>query len=186
MAAETSFGPKRLAALTVGVLIVAAPLLWLWWSLAASADAEEAIRVQSATLAALNKRLAALSGSSSEAGAIADAKSLYLPGGTDALAGAALQRIVADRIGEAGGRLAESEIADAAAAASDEPGRVSLRVSFDADIVALQKVVFDLETGVPFLVVKSLEVQAGDALGTPDTESPKLRVVMQVEGHRET
>jgi hypothetical protein len=67
-----------------------------------------------------------------------------------------------------------------------DPGRVDLRVSFDTEIVGLQSILHQLETGTPILLARSLTVQSGGAGEIVETESPPLRVVMVVGGYRET
>jgi hypothetical protein len=185
---EPAVSPKRLAALFVLALLVLAPAGWIAWSLSASAILGETVRSQSLVLAALRQRLAALSEPGST-GSLADAASLYLPGGTPAIAGAALQRIVANAIHAGGGRLAESEFAPVEPAAgtpsADEPGRVNLRVSFDSEVVGLQRIIYDLENGVPILTLQALVVQSPAAIETDAAASPPLRVEMLVGGYWE-
>jgi hypothetical protein len=173
---------NRVVTLVVGVLILLAPLLWIAWSLAAASAAAEAIRVQSETLASLRLRLAALATDPDAGGALADAARIFLPGETAAIAGAALQRIVTDTVEQVGGRLEESEIARSEQS-EDDPGRLTLRVSFEADIVGLQNILFKLETGVPILILDSLTVESGEAFGSANAEQPLLRVVAWVGGY---
>ena len=63
---------------------------------------------------------------------------------------------------------------------------IDLLVSFDTEIVSLQRVLFEIETGVPVLIVRSLTVQSGTVGDFVDTESPPLRVVILVSGYQET
>jgi hypothetical protein len=182
----TSISMHRLLALLVVGLMVGVPALWIGWSLNAASETAEANRIQSETLDSLKARLAALNAGSS--GAEAKAASVYLPGETPAIAGAALQTLVSRTIEEAGGRIAESEIARQEAEAEGQaadPGAVGLRVSFDADIAGLQRIVFELETGAPLLMVQALTIEARDATATAPTESPMLSVVLLVRGYRE-
>jgi hypothetical protein len=109
---------------------------------------------------------------------------VYLPGKTAAIAGAALQSVVTGVINEAGGRVAETEFSPVDPADND-PTRVDLRVSFEAEIVSLQRILFGLETGVPLLQVRSLTTQTGGAAEAVDSPNPKLRVVVVVGGYRE-
>ncbi len=182
MAVSSPTSVERIVVLTAGVLVLLAPILWIGWSLAAASAAAEAVSVRAETLASLRERLPAL-GSEGRAAA-GDARSIYLSGETTAIAGAALQRIVADTIREAGGVVEESELTQAGFDEADE-SNVRLRVSYEADIVGLQRILFNLETGVPLLFLQSLDVQSGDLLGGPvDSQQPTLRVVMVVDGYR--
>jgi hypothetical protein len=177
---------QRLLALAVVGLMVGIPALWIGWSLSAASETVEANRIQSETLDSLKARLKALNAGSG--GAEAEAASVFLPGETAAIAGAALQRLVSDTVEGAGGRIAETEIARPEGEVEGqeaEPGAVSLRVSFEADIVGLQRIVFQLETGAPILMVQAVTVEAKDATATAPTDSPLLNVVLLVRGYRE-
>jgi hypothetical protein len=181
MAAATSLDARRLAMLSLGVFVLIAPLFWIGWNLAALGETAGTIRTRTETLESLRARLSDFLADPESGGGL-DALSVYLPGETGPIAGAVLQRIVTDTVQEAGGRLTESEIVRSDAGDAD-PGRVDLRASFDADIVALQRILFRLETGLPILMVQALSAQSGETFGTLDNEQPVLRVVMQVEGH---
>jgi hypothetical protein len=181
-----SISIRRIGALLVVGLMVAIPALWIGWSLDAASETVEANRIQSETLDSLKVRLAALNAGSGAAEA--QAASVYLPGETAAIAGAALQTLVSNTVAGAGGRVAETEIARPEGEAEGqeaEPGAVSLRVSFDTDIAGLQRIVFELETGAPILMVQAVTVEAKDATATAATESPMLSVVLLVRGYRE-
>ena len=168
-------------ALLVVACMVIIPAIWTAWSLYAASVVAETVRSQSAVLAGLNERLAALAGGSAGAAAPGEGASVHLPGGTAAVAGAALQRLVADKIAAAGGRLVESEFAPVDAAEED-PGRVDLRVSFETDIVGLQRVLYELESGLPILLVRTLTVQSPGATEIAAMANPPLRVDMLVGG----
>ena len=172
--------PKRALVLGVGAAILLVPIVWIVWSVGAALTTAQAVRVQSETLVSLQERLSGLSGGLDAA---ADAASVYLPGETAAVAGAALQRIVMNTVEAAGGRFAESEIAPLQ---EGEEGSVILRTSFDTDIAGLQRVLFDLETGLPILLFESLSVQTGTNIGSVESEQPMLRVAISVEGYWQT
>jgi Type II secretion system (T2SS), protein M subtype b len=172
---------RRAVALIVVAGMVVIPAIWIAWSLYAASVVAETVRSQSAVLAGLNERLAGLADGPAGAGATGDGASVHLPGGTAAVAGAALQRLVADRIAAAGGRLVESEFAPVDAAEED-PGRVDLRVSFETDIVGLQRVLYELESGLPILLVRTLTVQSPGATEIAAMANPPLRVDMLVGG----
>lgn len=175
--------PRRIAALLVVALMILAPLLWIFWSVGTASTVAESNRAQSEALEALKVRLAALNAGSSDGRA--DAASVFLSGETEALAGAALQRLVATTVEEAGGRLEESEISRPEGP-EGEPGAVSLRVSFNADIAGLQRILFELETGAPILMLEALTIEAKEAAtAEAEDEGPTLSVVMLVRGYRE-
>jgi hypothetical protein len=179
MAVVSAGQGKRIAALLAVALVILAPALWIGWSLYAASLVEDSNRAQRDMLAALRTRLDGLA-PGENSGAV-DPQSMFLPGETPAIAGAALQRLVAATIETAGGRVTESEISPVEA--EGDPGRVELRASFDTEIVGLQKILFELESGAPILLLRTLDVQSGDvASGAP---SPALRVVMEIAGRWE-
>jgi hypothetical protein len=174
---------RRIVSLLVLALMIVAPLGWAAWASYAAVVTAGNNAVQAQTLAGLRDRLARLGGAQTGE-PIVDPESVFLPGETPAIAGAALQKLVADGIGAAGGRVVQSEFTQTEGAA-DDPGRVDLRVSFDAEIVSLQKILFELETRLPILIVRGLTVQSAGADQVPETESPPLRVIMVVGGYWE-
>lgn len=179
MAAISAGQGKRIAALLVVALVILAPTLWVAWSLYAASLVAESNRAQREMLNALQARLEGLTPRDNPDAT--DPQSVFLPGETPAIAGAALQRLVATTIEAAGGRVTESEISPAEA--EEDPGQVELRASFDTEIIGLQKILFDLESGAPILLLRKLDVQSGDvASGEP---SPVLRVVMEIAGRWE-
>ncbi len=172
---------RRWVSLVVLALLIGGPLGWSVWALYAAAVTAGINEGQSTALAGLQSRLSKLR---AEGGAAFQTQSVYLPGATSAIAGAALQKLIADSVTGAGGRVVESEFARTEAV-PDDPGRVDLRVSFDAEIVSLQHILFQLETGLPILTMRGLTVQSAGAEQVPNTESPPLRVILLVGGYWE-
>lgn len=181
MAAASVGSPRRIAALFVVALMIITPALWIAWSLSAASVTAQANRDQFDTLASLRVRLSALAASSQ--GAEANAASVYLPGKSPAIAGAALQRIVANTVEAAGGRVVQSEISRPGTP-EQEQGTVSLRAEFDTDIIGLQRIIFDLETGAPILMVQTLTVETGDRADA-DALNPGLSVILLVRAYWE-
>lgn len=174
----------RIVALVAIALIFIAPVAWILWSLHAEALASESAKSQQEVLAGLQQRVAELAPADGGAVPAVDATSIYLPGGTPALAGAALQTLIGNIVTSTGGRVTESEVVEPDEA--EDQSQISLRISFETDIRNLQRVLFALETGVPILLVKGLDVRSIGAAEVPATESPPLRVVMVVGAYLET
>ena len=174
---------RTIIALLVVGLMVLVPAIFVVWSLSAASVIADSNRQQAETLESLQSRLTALSASANSAKA--NLASVYLPGKSQAIAGAALQRIIATTVEGAGGRVVQSEITRGAAPGEEpEPGAVSLRAEFDTDIVGLQKIIFALETGAPILTVQSLTVEAGNNTSA-DATNPGLSVVLMIRGNWE-
>lgn len=182
--ASVAMSSRQAVALLGVAALILLPGIWIVWSLYASSVVAETVRSQSAALAGLNERLAALSAGQGSS-ALADAPSVFLPGATPAIAAAALQALVANTIGAAGGRILESEFAPIVDGSGEDAGRVDLRVSFETEIVGLQKILFDIETGIPILVVRALSIQSPGAVEAAATASPPLRIETLVGGYWE-
>jgi hypothetical protein len=171
--------PRRIAALLVAGLLILAPLLWITWSLSAASVIAASNREQADALSA---RLSAFAAGANDTKV--NMASVYLPGKSPAIAGAALQRIVANTVAGAGGHVVQAEISRGETAQEQEPGAVSLRAEFETDINGLQKIIFDLETGAPILTVRTLTVAAKDNTAT-DAANPELSVIVLVRGYWE-
>jgi hypothetical protein len=176
-------GLTRIVALLAVALFIIVPVTWIGWSSYEASLLQETVDGQSALAAGLRERLAALGGAPGE-DAAGSGESIYLPGETPAIAGAALQKLVGDTVEGAGGHVLESEFRPADESEND-PGRVDLRVSFDTEIAGLQRILFALETGSPFLMTRNLDVRSVGAAEVASTESPPLRVVLLVGAYLE-
>ena len=184
MSKARSITQGQAAALAVVALMIIVPAAWVAWSLSSAAALAETVRSQSVLLEGLRQRIADLDIPAGGAAAT-DKTSIYLPGETAAIAGAALQQLVASAIAESGGRVVETEFAPTEATEAEDPGRVDLRVSFDTEIVGLQRILFTLERGPPVLFVRTLQVQSPAAGEITAEVSPPLRAVMLVGGYWE-
>ena len=102
----------------------------------------------------------------------------FLEGPTVTVAGANLLQRVAAAVGNAGGTVQSSQVDVSGAQVKD--GFVGLVVSCELEQPALQKVLYDLEAGMPFLFVDQLVVQAPQA-GTGE-DGGRMRVLLGVSG----
>lgn len=105
----------------------------------------------------------------------------FLEGPTVTVAGAALLQRVAAAVGNAGGTIQSSQVDVLGSQAKD--GFVGLVVSCEMEQPALQKVLYDLEVGMPFLFVDQLDVQVPQtsALGDGGVTG-RIRVMLGVSG----
>lgn len=172
-------GRSRIAAFGLLALITVVPAAWIAWSLNAASAAAETISSQSILLAEIRERLATLR--AGPQGTAAGGAGMHLPGETAAIAGAALQALVAEAIQSTGGRVVETELARTEPTEED-PGRVDLRASFDAEIVTLQEILYKLESGAPVLLLQALSIQSPAVAETGGGTSPPLRVTVSVSG----
>jgi general secretion pathway protein M len=101
----------------------------------------------------------------------------FLDDPTVTVAGATLLQRVAGAVTHAGGNVLSSQV-DLQGPQSKQ-GFISVTATCEFDQPALQGLLYDLESGMPFLYVDQLQVQAPAADGTP---GEKLRVLISVSG----
>jgi general secretion pathway protein M len=162
-----------------GLLLI---LIFTTW--AALADVYE----RRAELAAASDILAQIEGRSNVAGGTADlgasipAGSPFLEGQTVTVAGAAILQRTAVAVRRFGGNVLSSQVELESAQSKD--GTVRVMLSCDLEQAELQKLLYDLEAGMPFLFVDNLVVQAGQGFtGTEGgREGGRLRVLLGVSG----
>lgn len=104
----------------------------------------------------------------------------FLEGPTVTVAGANLLQRVAAAVGNAGGTIQSSQVDVSGAQTWD--GFVGLVVSCELEQPALQKVLYDLEAGMPFLFVDQLDVQVPQSTATSETGTGRVRVILGVSG----
>jgi general secretion pathway protein M len=104
----------------------------------------------------------------------------FLEGPTVTVAGATLLQRVATAIGNVGGTIQSSQVDVSGTQAKD--GLVGLVVSCEMEQPALQKLLYDLEAGMPFLFVDQLDVQVPQTTAVNEGGAGKIRVVLGVSG----
>jgi general secretion pathway protein M len=101
----------------------------------------------------------------------------FLEGQTLTVAGAALLQRVADAVTKVGGNVLSSQVDVQGVQAKD--GYVSVLASCELDYTALQKLLYDLEAGMPFLFVEQVVAQTPQ---TGSVETGRMRVLVSVAG----
>jgi general secretion pathway protein M len=104
----------------------------------------------------------------------------FLEGPTVTVAGANLLQRVAAAVGQVGGTVQSSQV-DLLGTQAKE-GFVGLLVSCEMEQPALQKLLYDLEAGMPFLFVDQLDVQVPQTTAVNEGSGGKIRVVLGVSG----
>jgi general secretion pathway protein M len=102
----------------------------------------------------------------------------YLEGATVTVAGANLLQRVAGAVVKFGGNVLSTQL-DVEGAPS-RSGLLSMIASCEIEQSQLQKLLYDLEAGMPFLFVDQLVVQT--PLSDSGTENGKLRILLAVSG----
>jgi general secretion pathway protein M len=104
----------------------------------------------------------------------------FLEGPTVTVAGATLLQRVAAAVGNVGGTIQSSQVDLLGTQSKD--GFVGLLVSCEMEQPALQKLLYDLEVGMPFLFVDQLDVQVPQTTAADESGTGKIRVVLGVSG----
>nr|WP_249141675.1 type II secretion system protein GspM [Bradyrhizobium diazoefficiens] len=114
------------------------------------------------------------------AGSVEHPGTPFLEGPTVTVAGANLLQRVAAAVGNAGGSVQSSQVDVSGAQTKD--GFVGLVVSCELEQSALQKLLYDLEAGMPFLFVDQLDVQVPQTTALNEAGTGRVRVILGVSG----
>lgn len=104
----------------------------------------------------------------------------FLEGPTVTVAGANLLQRVAAAVGDVGGSVQSSQVDVSGAQTKD--GFVGLVVSCELEQPALQKLLYDLEAGMPFLFIDQLDVQVPQTTARSEAGAGRVRVILGVSG----
>ncbi len=165
----------RVSALVYAALVIALVLAVIL-ALADIAERYHSLNESAEILARLEARAPH---SSSEPGRPADAGPAGLPfleGQTVTVASATLLQRITGAVTRAGGSIVSSEVEPQSVQPKD--GYVRAIANCEIDQQGLQKLLYDLEAGKPFLFVDQLVVQAQ----TPATEGGRMRVLLGISG----
>jgi general secretion pathway protein M len=104
---------------------------------------------------------------------------------SETVAASTLQQYLLDRLEQAGGSVQRVQAATGRDAKSEGMRRVTAEIEFDASIEALQHLLFDLETGTPFVFVDTLSTKPASPSGTakPGTNPEVLRSNLTVSSY---
>jgi general secretion pathway protein M len=102
----------------------------------------------------------------------------FLEGQTLTVAGAALLQRVADAVAKVGGNVLSSQVDVQGVQSKD--GFVSVLASCELDHTALQRLLYDLEAGMPFLFLEQVVAQSPQS-GNPQ-DGGRMRLLLAVTG----
>ena len=166
-----------LIAVLLYVVVIAGLLAMAGTAVSSILDHQRTLAQTSDLLDQLQGRRARRAGTSSP---LAPAGTPFLEGPTVTVAGATLLQRVAAAVGNVGGTIQSSQV-DVTGTQAKE-GFVGLVVSCEMEQPALQKLLYDLEVGMPFLFVDQLDVQVPQTTATNEGGVGKIRVVLGVSG----
>ena len=159
-------------AVAIYVAVLGAALATIWMGLSAFGERRATIQAAENLLGELEGRSLANRAPLSAA----PAQRPFLEGPTVTVAGAALLQRVGGAINQAGGSVLSSQVDLQRADSKD--GWIGLTVSCDVEQGSLQKLLYDLEAGVPFLFIDQLVIQAP----VTGVEQNRMRVLLTVSG----
>jgi general secretion pathway protein M len=165
-----------LAALCYGLSILVL-LAMAWSGLADILEQRRAVTAASDLLAELEGRRPSARVQAGGATGLVPTGSPFLEGQTLTVAGATLLQRVADAVTKAGGNVLSSQVDVQGAQAKD--GFVSVLASCELEQAALQRLLYDLEAGMPFLFIEQVVAQAPQAAA--QTEG-RMRLLLAVSG----
>jgi general secretion pathway protein M len=170
---------RRSSAALVYVAAVALLLALTWTSFADVLERRQSVAAASDLLAQLEGRRPGGRTAAIDAPAAAvPTGSPFLEGQTLTVAGAALLQRVADAVTKVGGNVLSSQVDVQGVQAKD--GYVSVLASCELEQSALQRLLYDLEAGMPFLFIEQFVAQAPQTSQTP--ASGRMRLLLAVSG----
>jgi general secretion pathway protein M len=162
----------------LGYAAAVAVLLALAWSgIADILDKRRSVEAAADLLAQLEGRkpMVALPG---PLNGDAPAGSPFLEGPTVTVAGAALLQRVADAVTKVGGNVLSSQVDVQGVQAKD--GFVNVLASCEIDPTVLQKLLYDLEAGMPYLFIEQMVAQSPQTVS--GQEGGRMRLLLGVAG----
>jgi general secretion pathway protein M len=171
------FARNSFVAAAVYVMLVVVFLMTIWLSLASIFEQRARLADSRDILDRLEARQNNPNAANNSAGAV-PAGSPFLGGETITVAGATLLQRVAGAITRFGGTVQSSQVDLQGPQAKD--GYVTLTISCEMEQENLQKLLYDLEAGMPFLFIDQLVAQAPEA--STIAAGARMRILIAASG----
>lgn len=169
---------RQLLAALGYVAIVAILLMLVWSAVTDVLERRQAIAASSDLLAQLEGRRTAAGTSGAAPTGPVPTGSPFLEGQTLTVAGAALLQRVADAVTKVGGNVLSSQVDVQGAQAKD--GYVSVLASCEVEQAAMQRLLYDLEAGMPYLFIEQFVAQSPQT--TQGQPNSRMRLLLAVSG----
>lgn len=172
---------QSLQSTLVYTAVVVITVAWVAVNHAAYRELQALYDVKSEMLASLKRKALSDAGDSTTPVTDLDAATVRAP--SETVAASALQRYLLERLGSAGGTV--QSVQAEARRETLPPGlqRLSAQLAFDASIPALQRFLFDVETGLPLAFVDSLAAQPAPTAQPGVRTGDKVRVALTVTSY---
>jgi general secretion pathway protein M len=171
--------PILASAAFIGLLLLFFICAGSYW--AASVNLQQQFETKSRLLAGLERQSALDAGPSNIRTRSNQSEAVSAPTGT--LAAGEVQTGMVNLVEQAGGILHSVQAQVTSDTSEDGLRRLKTQVIFDASNEALQKVLFNLETGKPYSFVDSLIVQPTQAAGSARPAWETLRVTLDASSY---
>ena len=114
---------------------------------------------------------------------IADLEKATIWATSETVAASALQRYLVERLESAGGAV--QSVQAEAKTETVAPGfqRLTAQLTFDASITALQRFLFEIETGLPFVFVDSLAAQPAPVTQPDARPGDRVRIALTITSY---
>ena len=160
------------------VAVIAVLLVLVWSAVADILDRRKAIAASSDLLAQLEGRRSAAGLPGAAPAGPVPTGSPFLEGQTLTVAGAALLQRVADAVTKVGGNVLSSQVDVQGVQAKD--GYVSVLASCEVEQAAMQRLLYDLEAGMPYLFIEQFVAQSPQT--TQAQPNSRMRLLLAVAG----
>jgi general secretion pathway protein M len=172
----TTLALRRAGATALYAGLVGLSFIFVVMSIASIADRRANVAAEEETLAQLEGRSLSVHRDDDSPFGGAPNGSPFLQGQTVNVAGAALLQRVATSITRIGGKILSSQVDLQKTDAKD--GWIGLIVSCEVEQPSLQRLLYDIEAGMPFLFIDQLVVDVPDT----NASGSRLKVVLSVSG----
>jgi general secretion pathway protein M len=170
----------RALALLYFVAAIGGLVVVTWLALASLADRYAAYSESADLLAKLEgRRTPPAQGEGADGGNLAMTGSPFLEATTLTIAGAELQKHITALVQASGGNVLSSQVDLQQAEGSSE--HVGLTITVEVDQSAVQKLLYDIEAGMPLLFIDRLQIQPVQAQGG-DSSGARLRAQLTISG----
>ena len=160
------------------VAVVAVLLALIWSAVGDIRDRRREVAASSDLLAQLEGRRTGLGLRGAAPAGPVPIGSPFLEGQTLTVAGAALLQRVADAVTKVGGNVLSSQVDVQGVQAKD--GYVSVLASCEVEQAAMQRLLYDLEAGMPYLFVEQFVAQSPQT--TQAQPNSRMRLLLAVSG----
>ncbi|HEX5958025.1 MAG TPA: type II secretion system protein GspM [Hyphomicrobiaceae bacterium] len=164
------------------VAVMLATMAWGALSLTGNEDLRGEIQRKSQFLAQLARR-AATQAPRPMGAESAGPREAAISAPSETIAASELQKRILERLEGAGGFVQSVQAEPVKDAAGDGLRRLTAQLSFDTSTTGLQRLLFDLETGAPFMFVDVLAVQPATSSVPGTRVGDKLRVNLSVTSY---